>query len=229
MKKARDSMRAGKVRIFIVEDHPLFREGIAQLINNEDDLEGCGHAASGPEASKMIEQTSPDLIIVDITLKESCGIELTKEINKKYPEMPVLVLSMHDEVIFADRVLKAGARGYITKQESTDNVIRAIRRVLGGKMFISDDMMDHFLNRYMSGGKDINVSPVETLSEREFEVFNLIGRGLPNKKIAEMLCVSSRTISTYRERIKEKLNLKNNAELNRYVLYWSQTNGKNEQ
>ncbi len=214
-----------KVEIFIVEDHPLFREGIAQIINSEEDLHVCGHAPDASSAMAQIEKMRPDLVIVDITLKDSSGIELTRDITRVYDDMPVLVLSMHDERIFADRVLKVGARGYITKEESTDNVIKAIRRVLSGKMYISDDMMDHFLNRYTSGRND-GRSPVETLSEREFEVFNLIGQGLANRHIAEILCVSSRTISTYRERIKEKLSLSNNAELNRYVMRWFQTNGQ---
>ena len=219
MKKNVKETFASKTRIFIVEDHPLFREGIAQLINTEDDLEVCGGAASGPEALEQIANLQPDLVIVDITLKNSCGIDL----HKKYEALPILVLSMHDELIFADRVLKAGASGYITKEESTDSVIRAIRRVLGGKMYISDDMMDHFLNRFKSGGKNIHASPVESLSEREFEVFNLIGSGHTNRQIGDMLCVSSRTISTYRERIKEKLNIESNAELNRYILHWMQS------
>ncbi|HQP49163.1 MAG TPA: response regulator transcription factor [Spirochaetota bacterium] len=222
MKKAVKETFSGKTRIFIVEDHPLFREGIAQLINTEDDLEVCGGAAGAPDALEQIAVLKPDLVIVDITLKNSSGIDLTRELHKKYESLPILVLSMHDEPIFADRVLKAGASGYITKEESTDSVIRAIRRVLSGKMYISDDIMDHFLNRFKSGGKNIDASPVESLSEREFEVFNLIGQGHTNRQIGDMLCVSSRTISTYRERIKEKLNIESNAELNRYILRWMQ-------
>lgn len=223
MKKNMKESLASKTSIFIVEDHPLFREGIAQLINSEEDLEVCGGAAGGPEALEQIARLQPDLVIVDITLKNSCGIDLTRELHKKYETLPILVLSMHDELIFADRVLKAGASGYVTKEESTDSVIRAIRRVLGGKMYISDDMMDHFLNRFKVGGKNIHASSVESLSEREFEVFNLIGKGHTNRQIGEMLCVSSRTISTYRERIKEKLNIESNAELNRYILHWMQS------
>jgi len=211
-----------KYRIFIVEDHPIFLDGISQLINKEDDMYVMGGCETSGECLKVIRESPPDLIIVDITLKDSCGIELTKELKKKYPGLPVLILSMHEELIFADRVLKAGARGYITKREATTKVIDAIRRVLQGKIYICDTMIDHFLERSITGVQNFNESPVEKLSEREFEVFNLIGKGMTNRSIAEVLSVSTNTISTYRERIKDKLNLQNNAELNRYAMQWIQ-------
>jgi len=211
-----------KQRIFIVEDHPIFRDGISQLINKEDDMIVVGGCETSGECLKYIKENLPDLIIVDITLKDSCGIELTKEIKKTYPNLPVLILSMHEELIFADRVLKAGAKGYMTKREATSKVIEAIRRVLQGKIYICDTMIDHFLERSITGGQNFTSSPVERLSEREFEVFNLIGKGMTNRSIAEVLTVSTNTISTYRERIKEKLNLQNNAELNRYAMQWIQ-------
>jgi len=211
-----------KQRIFIVEDHPIFRDGISQLINKEDDMIVVGGCETSGECLKYIKENQPDLIIVDITLKDSCGIELTKEIKKTYPALPVLILSMHEELIFADRVLKAGAKGYMTKREATGRVIEAIRRVLQGKIYICDTMIDHFLERSITGGQNFTSSPVERLSEREFEVFNLIGKGMTNRSIAEVLTVSTNTISTYRERIKEKLNLQNNAELNRYAMQWIQ-------
>ena len=209
-------------KIYIVEDHPIFLDGISQLINREEDMFVSGGCENAGECLKTIKDSLPDLIIIDITLKDSCGIELTKEIKKKYPALPILILSMHEELIFADRVLKAGARGYITKREATVKVIDAIRKVLQGKIYISDTMVDHFLERSISGGQNFNSSPVEKLSEREFEVFNLIGKGMTNRAIAEVLSVSTNTISTYRERIKEKLNLQNNAELNRYAMHWIQ-------
>jgi len=211
-----------KNKIFIVEDHPIFRDGISQLINKEDDMFVVGGCETSPECLKYLKDNQPDLIIVDITLKDSRGIELTKEIKKTYPALPVLILSMHEELIFADRVLKAGARGYMTKREATTKVIDAIRRVIQGKIYICDTMIDHFLERSITGGQNFNSSPVEKLSEREFEVFNLIGKGMTNRSIAEVLSVSTNTISTYRERIKEKLNLQNNAELNRYAMQWIQ-------
>lgn len=211
-----------KYKIYIVEDHPIFLDGISQLINKEDDMFVMGGCESSGECLRIIKDSMPDLIIVDITLKDSCGIELTKELKKKYPNLPVLILSMHEELIFADRVLKAGARGYITKREATTKVIDAIRRVLQGKIYICDTMIDHFLERSITGVQNFNESPVEKLSEREFEVFNLIGKGMTNRSIAEVLSVSTNTISTYRERIKDKLNLQNNAELNRYAMQWIQ-------
>lgn len=211
-----------RFKIYIVEDHPIFLDGISQLINREEDMLVVGGCENATECLKTIKDALPDLIIIDITLKDSCGIELTKEIKKKYPALPILILSMHEELIFADRVLKAGARGYITKREATVKVIDAIRKVLQGKIYISDTMVDHFLERSISGGQNFNSSPVEKLSEREFEVFNLIGKGMTNRAIAEVLSVSTNTISTYRERIKEKLNLQNNAELNRYAMHWIQ-------
>jgi len=211
-----------KQRIFIVEDHPIFRDGISQLINKEDDMVVVGGCENSAECLKYLKENQPDLIIVDITLTDSCGIELTKELKKIYPALPVLILSMHEELIFADRVLKAGARGYITKREATSKVIEAIRSVLLGKIYICDTMIDHFLERSITGSQNFTSSPVEKLSEREFEVFNLIGKGMTNRSIAEVLTVSTNTISTYRERIKEKLNLQNNAELNRYAMQWIQ-------
>lgn len=211
-----------KYKIYIVEDHPIFLDGISQLINKEDDMYVMGGCETAGECLKLIRETPPDLIIVDITLRDSCGIELTKELKKRYPNLPVLILSMHEELIFADRVLKAGARGYITKREATTKVIDAIRRVLQGKIYICDTMIDHFLERSITGVQNFNESPVEKLSEREFEVFNLIGKGMTNRSIAEVLSVSTNTISTYRERIKDKLNLQNNAELNRYAMQWIQ-------
>ncbi len=211
-----------KQRIFIVEDHPIFRDGISQLINKEDDMIVVGGCENSPECLKYLKDNPADLVIVDITLNDSCGIELTKELKKTYPALPVLILSMHEELIFADRVLKAGAKGYMTKREATSKVIEAIRRVLQGKIYICDTMIDHFLERSITGGQNFTSSPVERLSEREFEVFNLIGKGMTNRSIAEVLTVSTNTISTYRERIKEKLNLQNNTELNRYAMQWSQ-------
>ena len=218
-----DSLKTDrKQRIFIVEDHPIFRDGITQLINKEDDMIVIGGCENSNECFEQIKDDQPDLIIVDITLKNSCGIELTKDLKKTYPNIPVLILSMHEELIFADRILKAGAKGYMTKREATSKVIDAIRKVLKGKIYICDTMIDHFLERSITGGQNFTSSPVERLSEREFEVFNLIGKGMTNKTMAEILTVSTNTISTYRERIKEKLNLQNNTELNRYAMQWSQ-------
>ncbi len=211
-----------KNRVFIVEDHPIFRDGITRLIDREEDMLVSGECETAEECLKMIKDDLPDLIVIDITLKNSCGIELTKDLKRSYPGLPILILSMHEELVFADRVLKAGARGYVTKREATENVIEAIRRVLQGKIYICDTMIDHFLERSITGGQNFNSSPVEKLSGREFEVFNLVGKGMTNRSIAGVLSVSTNTISTYRERIKEKLNLQTNSELNRYAMQWIQ-------
>ncbi len=210
--------RGRKASILIVDDHPIFRDGLAQLINKEDDLFVAGEADNAPDAIRLLDEINPDLVIVDIMLRESCGIDLVKEINRRRVNVPVLVLSMHDESIFVDRVLKAGAKGYIAKRETTHKVVDAIHQVFNGKVYVSDSMMDNILNRYIRNGTDVNSSPVEALSSREFEVFNLIGQGLTNRQIADMLRVSNKTISTYRERIKNKLNLGSAAELSRYAM-----------
>lgn len=224
MKMNFDRRRAvsGKKSVFIVEDHPVFCDGLTQLINKERDLEVTGSAESATTAMEALKAGIPDIIIVDITLKDSSGIELINEILRKYGDIPILVLSMHDESLFVDRVLKSGARGYIAKRETTPKIIEAIRQVLTGKIYISENMVDHVLYRYARGDRGDSVSPVDTLSDREFEVFNLISQGLTNRKIAAILCVSSKTVATYRERIKEKLNIESSSELNKYSIWYFQ-------
>ncbi len=211
-----------KASIFIVEDHPVFRDGLTQLINKERDMEVVGSAESAGEAMAALARVRPDLLIVDITLKESSGIELISDVAKAFGAVPILVLSMHDESVFLDRVIKAGARGYITKRETTQKIIDAIRQVLRGRIYISEQMVDQVLTRYARGGGEAAVSPIEELSHREFEVFNLIGQGLANRRIAAMLSVSSKTVATYRERIKEKLNIESSSELNKYAIWYFQ-------
>ncbi len=214
----KDLQDENKLSVFIVEDHPIFRDGLTQLINKEDDIIVCGEADNAEDAVKLIRKKSPDLVVVDIMLKESCGIELTKRLTKKYMNMPVLVLSMHDESVYMDRVLRAGARGYIDKRETTSRVVEAIRHVSAGRVYVSDNMVENIINRYIHNPGETSSSPLEVLSEREFEVFNLIGQGIPNRVIADQLSVSSKTVSTYRERIKSKLNLKTSSELTRYAM-----------
>jgi len=208
--------------ILIVEDHPVFRDGLIQLISRESDMHVSGEAESASEALNLIRHSRPDLILVDITLKESSGIELIREINRTYDHIPMLVISMHDETIFVDRVLQAGARGYIPKCETTLNIVDAIHQVLNGRIYISEQMVDRVLNRYIRGDTGNAGSPLGSLSEREFEVFSHIGQGLVNREIAGMLCVSTKTVATYRERIKEKLNIKSSSELNRYAILYFQ-------
>lgn len=217
-----DKDRAIRASILIVEDHPVFRDGLIQLISRESDLYVSGEAESAPDALKLIALNIPDLILVDLTLKNSSGIELIKEIKKLYGDIPMLVISMYDETIFVDRVLQAGARGYIPKCETTGNIIEAIKQVLSGRIYISEQMVDRVLNRYIRGNAGDGGPPSSSLSDREFEVFNHIGQGLTNRQIAGILCVSTKTVATYRERIKEKLHINSSSELNRYAILFFQ-------
>ncbi|MBN2298248.1 MAG: response regulator transcription factor [Deltaproteobacteria bacterium] len=212
----------GKRSILIVDDHPIFRHGLAQLINQEDDLVVCGEAEDYHSAWKAVKELSPDMLIVDITLKNMSGIDLIREINKNYKGLPMLVISMHEESLYAERSLRAGARGYIMKQEASESIVYAIREVLGGKIYASKNVMDTLLTRFIDGTQDSLDSPVQSLTDRELEVFQMIGDGLSISDIGTRLNLSVKTIGTYRERIKEKLQLKNATELLRYAMNWVQ-------
>ena len=212
-------------KVFIVEDHPIMRQGLAQLIEQEDDLAVCGEAEDIPGALKAIAETQPDLAIVDISLKGGSGIELIKDIAVRWPKLAVLVLSMHDESFYAERVLRAGARGYVTKAEASARVIEGIRRVLDGDVYVSERMSAKLLRKLVGAGEELDVSPVERLSDREFEVFELIGRGLKSREIAERLHLSVKTVEAHREHIKRKLDLGSATELLKYAVQWVQLEG----
>jgi DNA-binding NarL/FixJ family response regulator len=207
-------------RVFIVDDHKVFREGLALLINRSDDLEVCGEAEDGNTALKSIKQIKPDIILLDITLKESSGLELIKDLQKVLPGIPVLILSMHDEIFYAERVIKAGGKGYIMKQESSEILIGAIRKVLSGKVYLSEKMTERALDIFSEKGKKYNASPVENLSNRELQVLELIGRGYTTYQIAQETNLNIKTIGSYREKIKLKLNLKSASELTKYAIHW---------
>lgn len=211
-----------KVKIFILDDHPIVRQGIAELINQESDLTVCGDADNFHGALDMVNKLRPDVIIVDISLNGSSGIEFLKALKIHYPETLSLVLSMHDETLYAERVLREGAKGYIMKQEATEKVLTAIRRILKGQIYLSDQMMERILEKKYSG-ISTDASPMEALSDRELEVFRLIGEGNSTSAIAKQLYRSIKTIETYRARIKTKLNLKNNMELIRLAMHWAQS------
>ena len=211
---------SGKVRILIVEDHEIFRLGIRELIDHEPDLMVFGEADDVSSARVLIEEMDPDMAIVDITLKNSNGIDLIREIAGMRKDVKVLVLSMHDELLYAERSLKAGAQGYIMKQETSRSIVKAIRHILQGGIYVSGSIMENLLNRVRTGRSPDEESPFRTLSDREFAVLRMIGEGMSTGEIAESMCLSVRTISTYRERIKEKLGLKNAAELVRYAVRW---------
>jgi DNA-binding NarL/FixJ family response regulator len=212
-----------KRKIILVDDHPIVRQGLTQLIDAEDDLHVVGEAETPVEALKVIDQVQPDIALVDISLKEASGIELVKDIKIRHPSLPVLVLSMHDESFYAERVLRAGARGYVTKEEATEKVLTAIRRVLTGEIYVSDKMASKMLSKMVDGRPGTEGSfSLERLTDRELEVFELIGQGLGTGQIAKKLHLSVKTIESHRENIKRKLKLRNAAELLQHAIQWVQ-------
>ncbi len=218
--KKQRKTKDNKSKILVVDDHPMIREGLVRLVDNEQDLAICGQADDASEALKAISETKPDVVVVDISLKSSSGIELMKSIKAQYPKLPVLILSMHNEALYAERALRAGAMGYIMKQEASEKLLTAIRHVLGGQIFVSDKVSKRLIRKLVRGKVDIVASPVDSLSDRELEVFHLIGQGYGTSQIAEKLYLSVKTIETYRTHIKEKLNLADSHELLQYAIQW---------
>ncbi|MGA3179133.1 MAG: response regulator transcription factor [Verrucomicrobiota bacterium] len=216
----RTKPEGAKTKVFLVDDHPLVRELLTQLIQRESDLEVCGEAEDAPEAVAGIEQCHPDIVIADISLKKTHGLELVKDLQARSPDLPVLVLSMHDESLYAERVLRAGAKGYITKQEATKKILLAIRQVLSGQIYVSEKMATRMLHKLVVGRPQEQRSPVERLTDRELEVFQLIGRGQGTRKIAEDLHLGIKTVESYRARIKEKLKLTDGTQLLQQAIQW---------
>ncbi|MBI4847894.1 MAG: response regulator transcription factor [Nitrospirae bacterium] len=209
-----------KYNIFIVDDHPIVRQGLALLINQENDLAVCGEASDISQALPAIEDCHPDLIIVDISLGQNNGIRLIESLLNKNPETLTLVLSMHDEALYAERCLRIGAKGYIMKQEPPEKVILAIRRVLHGEIFVSDTLSAKLLHKFIAKQPILFSSPIESLSNRELEVFELIGKGLKTRQIAEHLTLSVKTIETYMDHIKKKMNLNDSRNLFLHAVQW---------
>jgi DNA-binding NarL/FixJ family response regulator len=207
-----------KNKVLVVDDHPIVRRGLAELIAMEPDMEVCGEAADMAEAIKLIESNCPEVAIVDITLKSGHGLELIQHIKANHPGVKMLVSSMHDELLFAERSLRAGAMGYIPKQEATETLLDAIRQVLRGEIYLTARMSNRMMHNL--AGKPAETDPINTLSNREVEVFEMIGQGLTTQQIAGKLKLSAKTIETHREKIKGKLDLKNSAELNRRAVQW---------
>jgi len=214
-----DSGPVRKNRILIVDDHPLFRHGIADLINAEPDLEVCGEADNAPAALEVIRTHAPDLVTIDISLRGANGIELLKSIKAEHTRLPVLVLSMHDESLYALRSLRAGARGYIMKQEALDRVMSAIRQVLRGDLYVSPSMSGRMIEEFVQGSTG-GSSIADKLTDRELEIMQLIGQGHGVQQIAQELNLSAKTVETHRAHIKEKLNFQTARELARFAVQW---------
>ncbi|MBX3423766.1 MAG: response regulator transcription factor [Pirellulaceae bacterium] len=212
-------------RILIVDDHPMMRDGLSAQISNEPDLEVCGEADDIELAFKLANELSPDLIIIDISLKTGHGIDLVKRLRERNSTTKMLINSMYDEAVYAERALQAGAMGYLNKQTARETLITAIRTVLDGKTYLSPAMTDRILKSRVGGMISPGKSPIESLSNRELEVLTLIGQGNRTGAIAEKLFLSVHTIDTYREKLKIKLNVANSAELNRYAAQWVLENG----
>lgn len=210
----------GKNKILIIDDHPVVRLGLTQLVGAEPDLEVCGEASDADTALDLVLKLKPDLAIVDLSLKGTGGLELIKRIKSISPSTKMLVHSMHDESLFAERSLHAGAMGYINKDESQDKLIIAIRQVLRGHVYMSEKMTERMMMRVMNRKQDSEQPPIQSLSDRELEVFELIGEGLSSRVIADKLNLSVKTVETYREHVKIKLGLDNNMELIRRAMIW---------
>jgi DNA-binding NarL/FixJ family response regulator len=220
--KTAKPVAAPKTRILLVDDHPIVRQGISLLIAQQPDMVVCGESDSVAGALRLIDQTHPDVIIVDLTLKESMGLDLIKDVRSRYPGVLVLVYSMRDESFYAERVLRAGGRGYITKEEGGKAVIEGIRKILQGQIFLSERMASKMIG-LLVGSDDRAATPsVKSLTDRELEIFELIGQGMPTRTIASQLHLSPKTVESYREHIKHKLKLDNAAQLLKHAIEWVQ-------
>ena len=207
-------------RLLLVDDHPIIRYGLAQLVAEEEDLEVCGQAGTAAEGLIAVGRLQPDLVVIDLTLPDKNGLELLKDIQAAHPRTCCLVLSMHDETMYAERALRAGARGYLMKEVAASQFIGAARKVLSGAIYVSDAMATRMLEQAATGRTPNGRSAIETLSDRELEVLERIGQGTATKVIAEQMCISPRTVEAHRAHIKEKLNLTDGAELVRYAVQW---------
>jgi DNA-binding NarL/FixJ family response regulator len=210
-----------KHRVLLVDDHPIVRQGLALLIDRENDLSVCGEAEGAHSAFHAVATLRPDIVVLDISLSGPDGLDVLKEIRAKTTHLPVLILSMHDESIYAERAMRAGANGYIMKQEATEKVLIAIRRILQGEVYLSDRLTNSMLRQYVRGIASAQASPLENLTDRELEVFRLIGEGHGTRQIADQLHVSVKTIESYQAHIKDKLALKNARELLQRAIEWS--------
>jgi len=217
----RSQSLGAKKRILVVDDHPIIRQGLALMLNREGDLVVCGEAEDATGAMLVMASARPDILIVDISLNGPDGLDLLKNIRTTHPALPVLILSMHDESIYAERALRAGANGYIMKQEATEKVLVAIRRILNGEIYVSERIANKMLKHYITGAGGLKNSSISDLSDRELEVFRLIGEGHGTRQIAEELHLSIKTVESYQAHIKDKLSLRSARELMQHAIQWN--------
>jgi DNA-binding NarL/FixJ family response regulator len=218
--EARATTRLARRTVFIVDDHPIVREGLSLLINRESDLAVCGVAEEAVTALGSIERMRPNIVVVDISLNGPDGLDLLKNIRMLIPDLPVLILSMMDELIYAERALRAGANGYIMKQAASDQFLIALRRVLDGGIYVSEAVGNSMIEKFASGGAYISSNPVDSLTNRELQVLHMIGKGLSTRQTAEALNLSVKTVESHRQRIKRKLSLRTSAQLMQYAVNW---------
>jgi len=220
------SAKLAKHRVLIVDDHPMVRERLAEVIKAEPDLVVCGEAESRTQALQLVTLTHPDLVLLDLNLTNSHGTDVIKDILAQEPRLRILVISMHEESLFAERAIRAGARGYITKQEATRNIMVAIRKVLAGELYLSEALAKKLMADLVGGKQGPVVASVDLLSDRELQVLRLLGLGRSARQIAGELCLELSTVETYRTRMKDKLNLKDANELLQYAINWMRTSGE---
>src|SRR3984957_3798839 len=226
MKPGESAIR--RMRVLIVDDHPMTRAGLAHMINHQPDMIDSGETESAAQPLAALEESEPDLMLIDITLPGKSGLELIKDVKAMHPDLPMLVLSMHDESLYADRVLRAGARGYITKHEGGDKLMGAIRHVLSGRIYVSESMSAHILEIFSGGQTGIDRSSIQKLSDREFQVFDALGEGLSSHEIAKKLHLSAKTVDGHRANIKTKLKINTTAELISFSARWAATQSKQQ-
>jgi DNA-binding NarL/FixJ family response regulator len=216
-------IKSGKAqarRVLIVDDHPIVRQGLRRIMENEDDLTVCGEAETARDARTAIKELNPDVMIADISLKLSDGIELVRDVRAHYPHLPILVLSMHDESIYAERMLSAGANGYIMKQAASEQFLISLRRVLDGGIYVSEAVGNNMIQKFAAGGSYISANPIDRLSNRELQILHMIGKGMSTRETAESLNLSIKTVESHRQRIKRKLNLHTGTQLVQYAVNW---------
>jgi DNA-binding NarL/FixJ family response regulator len=207
-------------RVLIVDDHPIVRQGLRRVMENEEDLTVCGEAETARDARIAIRELNPDIVIADISLKQGDGIELVRDVRAHHPQLPILVLSMHDETIYAERMLSAGANGYIMKQAASEQFLVSLRRVLDGGIYVSEAVGNNMIQKFAAGGSYISANPIDRLSNRELQILHMIGKGLSTRETAHALNLSIKTVESHRQRIKRKLNLSTGTQLVQYAVSW---------